>query len=163
MEATGVDIIPDDLAHVVDARGKGAPSGQRIVECGESAVVRVVEEAVLDSIKDVFAIESDDLARIVDAEGLRSGAQGIVDGRVKTVGKEETVPYVCVSDDLAHVVDAQGKGDPSGQINGRIKTAAVEVAADAAAVPVAPHDLARGVDAIRNGALGVQGIVEGGV
>jgi hypothetical protein len=112
MGATGVDIIPDDLAHVVDARGKGVPSGQRIVECGESAVVRVVDEAVSDKV--VFVIESDDLARVIDTCCKGGYAQGIVDGRVKTVGKEETAGgpgvYCVKSDDLARSVDTTRNG-----------------------------------------------------
>jgi hypothetical protein len=66
-EAPGQE-ISDDLARGVDAPPKGAIVS-RIVEGGESAAARIVEEAVV-----TVLVVSDNLARIIDAVG--AGGKG---------------------------------------------------------------------------------------
>ena len=62
------EVGADDLACIVDAKGLGAKRGQGIVEGGVDAVAE--EEAVLLK-SAVFEKEPHDLARVVDAKGLR--------------------------------------------------------------------------------------------
>jgi hypothetical protein len=83
----GVGVLPDDLAHIVDAKCPGAGSGRGIVERSVKTVGE--EEAVLTTI---VAVPPDDLAGRVDAlcKGLVVG-QGIVDDGVGATAKEEAV------------------------------------------------------------------------
>src|SRR5262249_3481170 len=115
----GVLVIPDNLAHVVDARRNSArkASGQGGVEGGVSAAA--VKEARGD-------VSPDDLAHIVNPECNGAAGQRTVEGGVRAAAVKEAVE----------------------------EDAGVTVVAD---------DLARGVDALCNGAVCGQGIVEGGV
>jgi hypothetical protein len=110
----GVGVLPDDLAHIVDAKCPGAGSGRGIVERSVKTVGE--EEAVLATI---VAVPPDDLAGRVDAlcKGLVVG-QGIVDDGVGATAKEEAVEAAGVRDipnDLTGVVDPIPKGTNSRQ------------------------------------------------
>src|ERR1700722_14945847 len=125
-DVAAVEVIPDDLAAVADALGKGPFAARRIIKGREAAAA--VEEAVTDlaAIKEI----SDDLAAVVESAGDRA-AVGLDDGR--------------------------------GIVKGGVGAAVVcETVSSADAVVVIANDFARAVDALREGAPGTGGIIDGG-
>ena len=101
-----IDVIPDDLARVVDALGHGAFGAERIIDGGVGAAT--IEEGV----RHLTAVEviPDDLARVVDAFCNRAAdTQRVFKGGVVAPAVEEAiVPAVALitPHDLASVVDA---------------------------------------------------------
>src|SRR5262249_40999687 len=71
------------------------------------------EEEAVDAAGGV-AVSPDDLARVIDAEGLGAAASGIVEGGKGATAVEETVANLSVvnviPDDLARVINAEGMG-----------------------------------------------------
>jgi hypothetical protein len=86
--AAGVDVTPDDLAQVVDAKYLSAIGPQRIVEGGVGAAV--VGESVVHASD---AISPDDLAQahVVDAVRLGLRRPGSIDGGVDATAVKEPV------------------------------------------------------------------------
>jgi hypothetical protein len=76
--AAGVHVIPDDLAGIVDAIGRGAKGARGIVDGGVGTAAE--NEAVVAA---VVAVGPDDLAHGVDAKCSGAyGGQGIIEGGV---------------------------------------------------------------------------------
>jgi hypothetical protein len=160
-------IVPDDLAHAIDAgwyRALGAR--RRIIKRGVHAAA--IDESVI--VAGVIEIGPDDLARIVDAYCLGAGraGQGIVERGIRTAAQQEAAARgagLVRSDDLARGVDPKCLSADGGQgvSEGGVGAAAAKKAVVASVVDVIPHGLAHGVDAIGKGAIAGQRIVEGSV
>ena len=110
MGATGVGVIPEDLARVVDTERKGASGGHGIVECGERATA---EEEAVRVVTGVIVLP-DDLTCVVDAlcKGLSSRGKIEVGEGARAVEKAVRIAIGVfeLPDDLARVVDAGGDG-----------------------------------------------------
>jgi len=112
---SGIPIIADDLARIVDAKSTGVGARGIVEGCVGSVDI---EEAV--SLVAAIEIIPDDLAHPIDAgcSGGDGGGQGIVKGGVGAPGVKEAMGatvVVVVPDDLARGVDAGCAGDADGQ------------------------------------------------
>ena len=87
--SVGAEPVPDDLAVVVDAGGKGAFRAERIVEHGELAVT--VEVAVEELEAAGVLISPDDLAVVIDAIGACVFRTRNVDRLVVVVAVQEAM------------------------------------------------------------------------
>src|SRR6516225_9594072 len=89
MLAAGVGVIPDDLAQIVDAVGKGAVGAKGNVDGGVSAAA--VKKAMPDAVG--VTVSPDDLAGRVDGHrpGAPAARQGIVERDVHAAAIEEAV------------------------------------------------------------------------
>jgi hypothetical protein len=108
--------VPDDIAFIVDAAGRGEQGGVWIIDAGENTPAEQ---------KAMGVARPDDLARVVNAK--RSGARGGAvfgqgsDGREGAAAQQEAMGangIVELTDDLPEVVDVGRNGRPG--VAGRI-------------------------------------------
>ena len=145
-------VASDDLAGIVDAIQNGLGT-QWIVERGETARARTVEEAVV--VVGDIVIAPDDLAETVDPGSDRAvGSKRFVDAREKAPAQNKAVLPTAdvigiVPNDLTRIVDAFGPGKGgAGTIDGAVGagTGVIDEAVGRS-INVSADDQARGVDA----------------